>query len=400
MKILFLNHNLIGRGTYFRCLVFARQLAKSGHQVEIWTTSDRVNIKGRHRIEDGVSIWTTPRWGAVGRHDGGYAPVDIACRTAGILGKPWDIIHAFDHRPNVIAPWCLQKLIHRILRKRSTLFISDWCDWWTAGGITTGRRAFVCIDKIEQIVEEGSKRVSDGVSVISNVLLKRGLDLGIPREKIIRLPTGIDPARFPVFDRHVCRTLLNLPIQPPILGFVGFSFWDLEWLAKAFHIVHSRFPEVKLLIVGGGVEETSKDIIRTMFKVNEEVFLPGVVSYSDIPLYLGACDFHLMPMQNTLANQARIPNKLFDYFASGRAVVSTNVGDAAEWIIQRKLGLVSSPTPHDFADKCIILLQNNEYSQKCGKNSRVFAENEFNISTLSNQLVQFYETIKLSTFSC
>ena len=218
MKILFLNHNLIWRGTFFRCMGFARELVKMGHSVDIWTVSRERSLWGTREIIDGVNVWQTPRWSNPGKHDGGYAPIDILSRLAYSLLNKWDIIHAFDHRPNVLFPWILSRLRSRIAGKKP-LFISDWCDWWTCGGITTGRRRFGFIDKIEQQLEEKSKIYSDGVTVISSVLEKRAVDIGIPKSRLLLLPSGVDLQQFPVLDKADCRQRLGLPQEGPYFGF-------------------------------------------------------------------------------------------------------------------------------------------------------------------------------------
>jgi hypothetical protein len=169
MKILLLNHNLIWRGTFYRCLGFARELVKQGHQVDLWTVARDVTLLGRNQTIDGVQVWQTPRWLPVGKHDGGYAPVDIFSRLLRISSGSWDVVHAFDHRFNVLLPWLSLKGRDRVLRK-PTVFISDWCDWWTGGGITTARRRWPLVDRLEQGLEEKSKLASDGVTVISSVL--------------------------------------------------------------------------------------------------------------------------------------------------------------------------------------------------------------------------------------
>jgi hypothetical protein len=144
----------------------------------------------------------------------------------------WDVIHAFDHRPNVILPWFFIKFrLKTLLRKKNALFVSDWCDWWTAGGITTSRRPFAFIDRFEQWIEEGSKKNSDGVPVIGSVHYARGLVLSIEENNLMLIPSGVTIEKFPQLKKYDCRKQLNLPQDVPLLGFIGFSLWDMQILA-------------------------------------------------------------------------------------------------------------------------------------------------------------------------
>ncbi|MFB3788234.1 MAG: glycosyltransferase family 4 protein [bacterium] len=392
MKILFLNHNLIWRGTFFRCLGFARELVKRGHEAELWTAARDPHGRGIHLEEDGVRIWQTPRWGRLGGHDGGYAPVDNLARLIRACRCDWDVVHAFDHRPNVLLPWLWIRFRRRVLGRHSTpLFVSDWCDWWTGGGITTGRRAWPAVDRIERRIEEGSKRMADGVTVISSVLYQRARNVGIPEERLLLLPSGVAVERFPMLDKLECRRRLGWPLDRPGLGFVGYSLWDLEMLAETFRLVQKEHPRVFLVVIGGGVEEQAKDIFRKYFSIGQDVFLPGVVSFAEVPMYLASCDVHLLPMQNNLANRARLPNKLCDYFASGRPAAVSDVGEAADYVRRYQTGLVGGKTAESLAQACVQLLNDPSLAETCGRQARRIAETGLAYSTLTDSLLDFYQ---------
>lgn len=392
MKILFLNHNLAGRGTYFRCMGFARELVKLGHSVDLWTCSREPSWKGNHTIEDGVCVWQTPRWAKGGKHDGGYAPVDIVARLFQSVPGNWDIVHAFDHRPNVLLPWYSLRA-YRTSPNSKSIFLADWCDWWAGGGITTARRRFAFIDRMEQRTEEGSKRMADGVTVISSVLEHRALNAGVQREKLLFLPSGVDIERFPLLDKAECRQKLGLPPGRPLLGFVGFSLWDMELLADTFERIRERIPTSALLVIGGGVEEAAKTLFRHRFAVGTDVFLPGVVPFSEIPAWLGACDIQLLPMNNSTANLARLPNKLCDYMASGRPIVASDVGDSGSVIKILRIGEAVPGGAEAMAESCIELISNPAKATDFGRRARQAAENKFAYSRLIQRLSRFYEEI-------
>ncbi len=392
MKILFLNHNLIWRGTFFRCLGFARELVKCGHHVDLWTVSQTPDFFGQKLNIDGVHVWATPRWGYVGEHDGGYAFIDNAARMIQAGMYTWDIVHAFDHRPNVLLPWLFFHYKKRHNRKgKPCVLASDWCDWWAGGGITTSRRGFSFIDRIEQKIEEGSKIHSEGVSVISSLLYERARQLGIEEKRLLILPSGVPVESFPLLDRKECRQRLGLPEEGPLFGFIGFSLWDLEMLADAFYLIKRQIPKAKLMVIGGGVEDRAKHVFHYRFTIGRNIFMPGVVPFSEVPEYLGACDVQLLPMRNNLANRARIPNKLFDYYASGRPVVVSDVGDAGMYIKHHQTGYAVKEGTEAFAESCVQLVGEHDYALASGNRARKLAEEEFSYSNLVDHLIQFYK---------
>ncbi|MFH1737830.1 MAG: glycosyltransferase family 4 protein [bacterium] len=387
MRLLFLNHNLAWRGTFFRAYHLARELARLGHEVDLWTVSRRFQPLGDRCERDGVRIWETPRWGRVGRHDGGYAPVDILARLARVPFGAWDVIHAFDHRPNVSIPWYFRRFL-----RREALFCADWCDWWTGGGITTNRRRFSWIDRVERKLEEGSKRSAQFVTVISSVLRDRALSIGVNPEQLMLLPSGADVDGIPVLDPRQCRDTIGLRLDDPVLCFVGYSLWDIELISGAFSQVLKIFPACQLLVVGGGVESPALDMLRERFRVGHEVYLPGDVPYSLLPKFLGATSVHLLPLLDTLANRARVPNKLGDYLASGRPIVANDVGDAGRIVRESGVGCVSDSSPEAFGEAIIEMLSlSSDERLGIGQRARSLAETELSWRLIAGELENRYK---------
>ena len=122
-------------------------------------------------------------------------------------------------------------------------------------------------------------------------------------------------------------------------------------------------------------------------------FCRVVVPFSEIPVYLGACDIQLLPMKDMIANRARVPNKIFDYYASGRPVVTSNIGDTGDYVRIHGTGLTAEDTPGDFARSMIELAITRELAEQTGKNARIIAEKEFCSQLITRNLLSFYFSI-------
>lgn len=391
MRILLVNHNLIWRGSFFRCLGFGRELARRGHETHLWTVAREKTWQGAVETIGGVRVWRTPRWAPPGKHDGGYAPVDILSRLASAAAGRWDIVHAFEHRPNVLLPWLANRAASHVSRQRpAPAFLADWSDWWTGGGIITARRPMAWMDRAEAWVEEKSKLWAHGITVISPELERRALDIGATPARVRRIPAGVAVESFPPLNRAECRKRFNLPPDRPILGFAGFALWDMQLLADAFARVRKRRPDAALLVIGGGVEENAKDIFRRRFELGGDVFLPGVAPFGDIPALLQACDIQLLPMEDNPANRGRLPNKLMDYYASGRPSVVSNVGAAGQLVRENQTGIAAETGPEGLAAGCLELLDNPGEAKRMGATARQLAETVFNYSALTEELLAFY----------
>jgi hypothetical protein len=61
MRILCLNHNLREHGTYFRAFHLARELARRGHQMTLWTASEHHWYRPAESQQDGVANLRSPK---------------------------------------------------------------------------------------------------------------------------------------------------------------------------------------------------------------------------------------------------------------------------------------------------------------------------------------------------
>lgn len=385
MKILFLNHNLIGRGTFWRCLGLGRALAGLGHEVTLVTASDRPRFLVREEMKDGVRLVITPRWSRLGIHDGGFALLDILYRCGWILGQKFDIIHAFAHRPNVAFPWTLTRWL-----RRGGKFLADWDDWWTRGGITTPRRRLEWLDTLEAVwFEERLPRRAMGVTVASTVLRDRALGLGIPLERILVLPQGADLEAIRPENRRECRECLGIAPNAFVINFVGFAVWDVETLLQAFSLVRLSFPEALLQIIGHDKDGALPRLVAAS-PDREAILERGQVSFDRLSLYLGAGDVQALPMADRLDNRARWPIKLGDYLASGRPVAMQEIGDGASLVRDYRLGRITGLSPEAFAEGICDLLQRPEEAEEAGIRARWFAEARLRWDRRAMALLEFY----------
>src|SRR6266513_2499594 len=98
MKILLLNANRVGIGTYHRALGFGRELARRGHSVTMMTVSS-VHPFRSVTLEDpsGLRIIECPSfmdawlpWHASG-------PIDVLLRLKEIATGSYDVVYAFEY---------------------------------------------------------------------------------------------------------------------------------------------------------------------------------------------------------------------------------------------------------------------------------------------------------------
>jgi len=94
----------------------------------------------------------------------------------------------------------------------------------------------------------------------------------------------------------------------------------------------NRLPEINFLLVGGEVEAVEGLRQQVATGQLENVLVAGFIPNQDLPLYQAACNVLLMPYQSRVAassggdiSRYLSPLKLFEYLASGRAILSSDL---------------------------------------------------------------------------
>lgn len=376
------THNVAftGGGTFFRALRLAQHLTAYGHEITLVASAALAHWRFSERQESGVALVEAPgllpkRW----RY--GYDFYEVARRLLWTLGRRADIVHAFDCRPVVIYPALA-------LQSAGARLVIDWCDWFGRGGAVEERSqpyARVLLRYLETYYEEAFRRRADATTVINSALHARAEALGVPPNSILRLPNGADPQAIRPLDRDQARLALGLPQQAPLFGHLGSMFpADRDLLAATFELVKRRYPLAGCVLIGNPKNDLPQisGVIRA-----------GFVSPETLNLYLAACDVLCLPLTDTVANRGRFPSKLADYFAAGRPVVASAVGDVAKLLEQTEAGLVTPPSAHALAAGIETLLADAPRRALLGQNGRRAAEFEYNWRTLTGHVDNLYRQL-------
>jgi glycosyltransferase involved in cell wall biosynthesis len=201
-------------------------------------------------------------------------------------------------------------------------------------------------------IERACLRAADLVTVVSEPLRQQLLELGIPDERILVNPNGVDPSRFDP-DSHGDRVRARLGLGSDcVIGFIGtFGPWHgVEVLADAFCDLLDRRPDlggrVRLLLIGDGARlPAAREILSRRGRLDDAA-MTGLVPQPDGPEHLLACDILVVP---TVPNPDGTPffgspTKLFECMAAGRAIAATPVGQVAEILEQGRTALLVPPS--------------------------------------------------------
>jgi glycosyltransferase involved in cell wall biosynthesis len=387
MKLLFLNHNVVERSTFYRAFYLGRELADCGHQVTLATISRRNVLRPLIGVREGVRIVETPDLG-VSLARTGWDPWDAAWRIVRFFGERFDVVHGFDCRPVVLGP-CLA-----LKAAAHTPWISDWADWWGRGGAISQRKSWigrVAFAPFETLLEERFRHLADQVTVTSRALEERAIALGIARERVHYIPSGANVRTIPVLDAAECRAQLSLPQGVPIACFVGFVQYDLALAVRAFAVARRSVPNARLLLVGPRNREAERWISE--LGLSAAVHATGTLPFAQVPVPMGAADVLLLPYSNNLTNRARGPIKLGDYLAAGRAVLANPVGDLVEVFQADEVGVLAPDHVEGYGRAMAELLRDRARTARMGQTARKVAEEKYAWKLVSERLLAVYRRV-------
>lgn len=378
MKLLFLNHNVRGRGTYVRAFHLGRELVRRGHEVVLVTTSERARWAVREEEVNGVRVVEMPDlwWGPART---GWDPYNTIRRIRRLRASTFDVVHAFDSRPAVVLPAL------RVAAECGAPLVMDWADWWGRGGRIHERSGWLVrtlFGPVETWFEESFRSRAAGATVICSALGERLQGMGYPDERILRLPNGC--VRFDDMpSRSAARASLGLAASTPLLVHVGRIMRpDLALVKDALARALQQVPALRLVFVGATglpAGETSGPGLSTT----------GFVSERELQQWLSAADAGILPMLDTIGHRGRWPGKLSDYMSAGVPAIVTRVGDVAGLVEQHGAGWVVQPDATSLANAFVEAVRALDRHERGGA-GRALANGALSWCSVAGTLDAFY----------
>ena len=169
------------------------------------------------------------------------------------------------------------------------------------------------------------------------------------------IPDGVDLQTFRAHDVSHLRHRLglgdvmtvgvqgNFTWYPELGGGIG---WDLiEALARRPKLnIHAVF-------IGEGPGIAQLRVLAQARGVGDRMHVIGRVPYSELPYYLSLCDVTLLTQTDDPSSWARTTGKLPTYLATGRHVVASRVGTAADLLPEHHLVDYYGTWDHSYPDR-------------------------------------------------
>jgi len=250
-------------------------------------------------------------------------------------------------------------------------------------------------------IEMANLHSADAIVVVSAPLKQELTDRGIPPDKILVNPNGVDVDRFdPAAVKEKSAELrIKLGLQDKtIVGFIGtFGRWHgAEVLAEAIRPVAESDASVHFLLIGNGATMPRVAEIIQSSAMSDRVTLTGMVPQDSGPVYLGACDILVSPHVPNSDGSAFFgsPTKLFEYMAMERGIVASRLEQIGDILKDGETALLTTPGSVEELSRGIVTLSGNpELRERLGKNARAEVVAKYTWSSHTQRILNHLDAI-------
>ncbi len=227
--------------------------------------------------------------------------------------------------------------------------------------------------------------------VVSTPLKEYLVSVGVPEEKIMVLPNGVNTEKF--FPRPTSESLMKkyqITDDEIVIGFVGIlrSWHGIDMLLEAFNLVIKEHGKCKLLLVGDGPIRHDIEHMALDLGIGEKVIITGRVSHDQIGEYVSLFDIAVSPKATFYAS----PMKILEYMAQGKAVVAPNMLNIKDIIAHKRNGLLFKANDmNDLVEKLGVFVNDRQLQKKLGENATETVHAKRNWVSNANYVIASYK---------
>jgi len=232
-------------------------------------------------------------------------------------------------------------------------------------------------------------RFCDGIFCISNYLMNFYISRGVNKENLFLVPSTVDPSRYSEVEK------LTSPLNYKYVGYFGsltFSRDNVDLLINAYAIFKKQHPTIKL-VLGGFCSPQARNEIKKLIAINKiesDILILDFLSRKEILRYVYHADALVLVRSDDLESKASYPSKLTEFLASGKPVVTVNVGEVANYISDKVNGFLIPPGDMDqLAERLCLIFDNYKEALEMGKRGKQLTEGVFNYKYQAERMISF-----------
>ena len=311
-----------------------------------------------------------------------YVSFMVTGGIAGLFVKRPDVIVATSPQFFNALGGCLLAMVHR----RPFVFeLRDlWPDSISAVGAMQEGAAIRFLRRVEYWLYRRATRIVSVTHSFKEILVRNG----IPAEKIVVVPNGVDPAAFTPGPKPAALELrlgLEGRFVAAYVGTIGMAH-GLGTILEAAERLKAR-EDIAFVLVGTGAEHAKLEA-KARERGLANVRFVGAVSKAEVKDHWRLCDAALVLLRDLPLFRHVIPSKIFEAWGSGRPVILGVVGESAGILEAAGGGVVIRPEDAaGLAEAIGRLADDRTTAQAFGRAGRAHVEREYDREDLAGRML-------------
>lgn len=197
--------------------------------------------------------------------------------------------------------------------------------------------------------------------LVTNIWKLKQLEqtFGAPRSKILCERNAVELKDFDIsITKKEARKKLGLKVDGNIVVYTGhlYGWKGVDTLALAAE----KLPEDTLVVFVGGTDLDVKNF-KNIYGTAKNISIVGHMEHSEIPVWQKAADVLVLPntAKEDISKYHTSPMKLFEYMASRRPIVATDIPSIREILDDTKAVIVSPDDPSAMAKGIAEILEDD-----------------------------------------
>lgn len=297
---------------------------------------------------------------------------------------PGDVVFYFSQNELIWIP-----LLIRIIHMKRAFFVKELCE--LPYGTTTETPK---LKKKRELTLKYQFPLYDGVVSISDTLFSLAKNNTNAQAKHIKVPIIVDYNKYALPDKSSeadCFYIFHAgSMYEQKDGFVG--------MVEAFGLACKKLTHNIKFISTGNLEKSPhvnqiKQVIKK-YGIEDDIIFTGYLNKEELRNYLSKSSLVIINKYETQQNKYCFSTKLAEYLAASKPVIITRVGEAMNWLEEKKNALIIEP--HDvnqLAESIVLLFENNKLRKQIGKGGNILCQKAFRYEVYGKKMVDFFKSL-------
>jgi glycosyltransferase involved in cell wall biosynthesis len=240
-------------------------------------------------------------------------------------------------------------------------------------------------------------RAADRVIAVSEHIAEQAVQLGVARDRVRVIRSGVDLERFRPRDRQQARRRLGIDAEAPVVLFVGNlePRKQVDVLLRAMPCVRQRIPRALLVMVGSGQSAGAEDQTDRLVGLSRDLDLADAVNFVGPVDDQRLLDYYAAANVFALASSSEAQGIVaLEAMACGLPVVATAVGGLLGTIDAGRTGfLVPAGETLPLAQRLVHVLQDGHRAEAMGAAARRSVERAFSWPRAVEATIRVYREV-------